>query len=65
MIAGQVAGAGIKRLNRAYWRAFGPRARPSARAGVVFFVRDPMKFPDFIHSQERRPGTGMRSNNMQ
>ena len=31
----------------------------------VFFVRDPMKFPDFIHSQERMPDTGMRSNNMQ
>jgi catalase len=31
----------------------------------VFFVRDPMKFPDFIHSQERLPDTGTRSNNMQ
>src|SRR6202022_1535651 len=31
----------------------------------VFFVRDPMKFPDFIHSQERLPDTNMRSNNMQ
>jgi catalase len=31
----------------------------------VFFVRDPMKFPDFIHSQERMPDTGIRSNNMQ
>ncbi|AUA16365.1 MULTISPECIES: catalase [Streptomyces] len=31
----------------------------------VFFVRDPMKFPDFIHSQERMPATGLRSNNMQ
>jgi catalase len=31
----------------------------------VFFVRDPMKFPDFIHSQERMPDSGMRSNNMQ
>jgi len=31
----------------------------------VFFIRDPMKFPDFIHSQERQPDTGMRSNNMQ
>src|SRR6266478_5138144 len=31
----------------------------------VFFVRDPMKFPDFIHSQLRQPDTGMRSNNMQ
>jgi len=31
----------------------------------VFFVRDPMKFPDFIHSQERLPDTGMRSHNMQ
>jgi catalase len=31
----------------------------------IFFVRDPMKFPDFIHSQERLPDTGLRSNNMQ
>src|SRR6266446_890605 len=31
----------------------------------VFFIREPMKFPDFIHSQERMPDTGMRSNNMQ
>ena len=31
----------------------------------VFFVRDPMKFPDFIHSQLRLPDTGVRSNNMQ
>src|SRR5712664_1220730 len=31
----------------------------------VFFVRDPMKFPDFIHSQERMPDTGLRNNNMQ
>jgi catalase len=31
----------------------------------VFFVRDPMKFPDFIHSQLRLPDTGIRSNNMQ
>lgn len=31
----------------------------------IFFVRDPMKFQDFIHSQKRLPDTGMRSNNMQ
>jgi catalase len=31
----------------------------------VFFIRDPMKFPDFIHSQLRLPDTGIRSNNMQ
>ncbi|WP_204076996.1 catalase [Planotetraspora phitsanulokensis] len=31
----------------------------------VFFVRDPMKFPDFIHSQKRMPDSGLRSNNMQ
>ena len=30
----------------------------------VFFVRDPMKFPDFIHSQLRLPDTGIRINNM-
>ena len=31
----------------------------------VFFIRDPMKFPDFIHSQKRLPDSGLRSNNMQ
>lgn len=31
----------------------------------VFFVRDPSKFSDFIHSQKRLPDTGRRSNNMQ
>ena len=27
----------------------------------VFFVRDPLKFPDFIHTQKRDPRTNMRS----
>jgi catalase len=27
----------------------------------VFFVRDPLKFPDFIHTQKRHPKTNMRS----
>lgn len=27
----------------------------------VFFVRDPQKFPDFIHTQKRHPKTNMRS----
>ena len=31
----------------------------------VFFVRDPTKFQDFIHSQKRLPDTGLRSNEMQ
>jgi catalase len=31
----------------------------------VFFVRDPQKFQDFIHSQKRRPDTNTRDNNMQ
>ncbi|MGI8920181.1 MAG: catalase [Solirubrobacteraceae bacterium] len=31
----------------------------------VFFVRDPSKFQDFIHSQKRLADTGMRSNQMQ
>lgn len=29
----------------------------------VFFIRDPMKFPDFIHSQKRRTSDNLRSNN--
>ena len=31
----------------------------------VFFIRDPLKFSDFIHSQKRHPVTGMRDNTMQ
>ena len=28
----------------------------------VFFIRDPYKFPDFIHTQKRHPRTNLRSN---
>ncbi|NHU84695.1 catalase [Kocuria sp. JC486] len=31
----------------------------------IFFVRDGIKFPDFIHSQKRLPGSGLRDHNMQ
>lgn len=31
----------------------------------TFFLRDPMKFPDFIRSQKRTPDSGLRDNNMQ
>jgi len=31
----------------------------------IFFVRDPSKFQDFIHSQKRMPATNLRSNNAQ
>ncbi|RDG40113.1 catalase [Streptomyces corynorhini] len=31
----------------------------------VFFVRDPIKFQDFIRSQKRHPATGLRDNDMQ
>lgn len=31
----------------------------------VFFIRDPSKFSDFIHSQKRRADTNLRDNNMQ
>ncbi|PQP16979.1 catalase [Rhodococcus opacus] len=31
----------------------------------VFFIKDPIKFPDFIHSQKRLPGSGLRDHNMQ
>ncbi|HVQ89118.1 MAG TPA: catalase [Actinomycetes bacterium] len=31
----------------------------------VFFIRDPSKFSDFIHSQKRRADTHLRDNNMQ
>lgn len=28
----------------------------------IFFIRDPVKFPDFIHTQKRDPETNLRSN---
>src|ERR1700751_6438245 len=31
----------------------------------TFFVRDALKFEDFIHSQKRMPDTGLRSNDAQ
>ncbi|MFF2374111.1 catalase [Streptomyces xiamenensis] len=31
----------------------------------VFFVRDPQKFQDFIRSQKRHPGSGLRDHDMQ
>ena len=31
----------------------------------VFFIRDTIKFPHFIRSQKRLPGSGLRSNHMQ
>ncbi|BFV60155.1 catalase [Kitasatospora sp. CMC57] len=31
----------------------------------IFFVRDPIKFQDFIRSQKRRPDTHLRDNDMQ
>lgn len=30
----------------------------------VFFIKDPMKFPDFIHSQKRNPQTNLHDPNM-
>ncbi|MEO6991813.1 MAG: catalase, partial [Candidatus Baltobacteraceae bacterium] len=31
----------------------------------IFFIRDPLKFPDFIHSQKRLPQNNLRSKAMQ
>ncbi len=30
----------------------------------VFFIRDPLKFPDFIHTQKRHPETNLKDANM-
>ena len=30
----------------------------------VFFIRDPLKFPDFIHTQKRHPGSNLKDPNM-
>jgi catalase len=31
----------------------------------IFFIRDPLKFPDFIHSQKRHPHSNLRDADMQ
>jgi len=31
----------------------------------IFFIQDPIKFPDFIRSQKRLPNSGLRDHNMQ
>lgn len=31
----------------------------------IFFIKDAIKFPDFIRSQKRLPGSGLRDHNMQ
>lgn len=31
----------------------------------IFFIRDAIRFPHFIHSQKRQPGSGLRDHNMQ
>jgi catalase len=30
----------------------------------VFFIRDPLKFPDFIHTQKRNPSTNLKDSDM-
>ena len=30
----------------------------------VFFIKDPIKFPDFIHSQKKNPQTNLKDPNM-
>ena len=30
----------------------------------VFFIRDPLKFPDFIHTQKRNPATNLKDADM-
>ena len=30
----------------------------------VFFIRDPLKFPDFIHTQKRNPATNLKDPDM-
>ena len=31
----------------------------------VFFIKDPIKFPDFVHSQKKHPANNLRDPNMQ
>jgi Catalase len=41
-------------------------ARDRVRSGLVlkrttFFIKDPIKFPDFVHTQKRDPQTNLKS----
>src|SRR3979490_3149828 len=64
-VAGERGAADAEGDVRVFSRGFCPEEGNWDLVGnntPVFFVRDPLKFPDFIHTQKRHPKTNMRSN---
>jgi catalase len=67
-VAGEMGSADTARDPRGFALKFYTEERNWDLVGnntPVFFVRDPFKFSDFIHSQKRDPATGLRDNTMQ
>jgi catalase len=64
MVAGELGAADAERDVRGFALKFYTEEGNWDLVGnntPVFFVRDPMKFPDFIHTQKRHPRTNLRS----
>jgi len=67
-VAPEMGGADTRRDPRGFALKFYTEAGNYDMVGnntPVFFVKDPMKFQDFIRSQKRLPDSGLRSNDMQ
>jgi len=67
-VAPEMGGADTQRDPRGFALKFYTEAGNYDMVGnntPVFFVKDPMKFQDFIRSQKRLPDSGLRSNDMQ
>ena len=67
-VAGELGSADTMRDPRGFALKFYTREGNYDLVGnntPVFFVKDPSKFQDFIHSQKRMPDTDRRSNNAQ
>jgi catalase len=63
-VAGELGAADAERDVRGFALKFYTREGNWDLVGnntPVFFIRDPYKFPDFIHTQKRHPKTNMRS----
>jgi len=63
-VAGELGAADAERDVRGFALKFYTEAGNWDMVGnntPVFFVRDPYKFPDFIHTQKRHPRTNLRS----
>ncbi len=66
-VAGERGSAETQRDVRGFALKFYTREGNWDMVGIntpVFFIRDPLKFPDFIHSQKRCPRTNLHSSTM-